>query len=114
MSFGNGAIFDFIFGKIALLGTQDPFAVTSFIFWHGLWIIFLGAFIYAIYDVWLDGRQGMYVSKWKFVLLAIDIPKNNEQTPKAVENIFSTIAGAHTNFNLIDVYWTGKILDSFS
>lgn len=106
--------FDTVIQKIIILSAQSPLAVTSYIFWHGLWVIFLAFFIKAVYEIWLDGRQGQYASKWKFVLLAIDIPKNNEQTPKAVENIFQTIAGAHTNFNLIDIHWTGKILDSFS
>ena len=114
MDLGFGQVYDVIFSKILLLSGQDPLAVTMYIFWHWLWIIFLGFFIHAIYDVWLDGRQGLYTRKWKFCLLAIDIPKNNEQTPKAVENIFQTIAGAHVNFNLIDIHWTGKILDSFS
>jgi hypothetical protein len=38
----------------------------------------------------------------------------NEQTPKAVENIFSALMGTQTNPNLIDLHWTGKVQESFS
>ncbi len=114
MDFGLSGIFENLSYFINQFANQDPVSIAMYFFWHGLWVIFLAFFIYQIYEVWLDGRQGIYASKWEFVLLAIDIPKNNEQTPKAVENIFQTIAGAHVNFNLLDIYWTGKILDSFS
>ncbi|MFA6422533.1 MAG: hypothetical protein WCV92_03985 [Candidatus Buchananbacteria bacterium] len=114
MDFGLNTLFSAILPYLTSLASRNPFSVAMYLFWHGLWVIFLGYFTHAIYEIWLDGRQGQYASKWKFVLLAIDIPKNNEQTPKAVENLFQTIAGAHSNFNMIDSNWVGKILDSFS
>ncbi len=84
-------------------------------FMGGGWIAMVIMFARGLYwDIWLDGRQGQFYGKWKWILLAIDIPKLNEQTPKAVENIFSALAGAYTSGNLIDNYWKGKIPESFS
>lgn len=100
--------------SLAAFSTQNPIIISIWLFLHGGWVIFLLFFIKGVYDVWIDGRQGQYFSKWKWTVLAIDIPKNNEQTPKAVENVFMAIAGAQTNANLIEKYWEGKIQESIS
>lgn len=109
-----GGIYSAIGPKLMEIAMANPIDAAMYIFWHGLWVIFLAFFCRAIYEIWLDGRQGIYANKRKYTLLAIDIPKENEQTPRAVENIFATIAGAHVNFNLLDQKWVGKSLDSFS
>jgi len=93
---------------------QDPFVVAMQMFFGGGWILFAIALGFGLYDLFLDARQGQFASKWKFMLLAIDIPKNNEQTPKAVENIFAALAGAYSSPNLVDKYWNGKITEAFS
>ncbi len=94
--------------------SQDPLTIVWQLFANGGWVIILIVMIVELYKSWLDARQGQFQSKWKFVYLAIDIPRNNELTPKAVENIFSTIAGAQSNPNLIEKYWHGKTQESFS
>lgn len=100
--------------KFLLFTGQNAALISWQLFIKGGWVIILGVFIYACYYVWLDARQGLYASKWKHVLLAIDIPKNNEQTPKAVENIFVALAGAQSNGNLLEIFWEGKVQESFS
>jgi len=94
--------------------SQDPLTIGWQIFFGGGWVIFAIVMVYAVYLVWLDGRQGKFASKWQWTLLAIDIPKNNEQTPKAVESIFTALAGAQKNPNLVDKYWEGWLQESFS
>ncbi|MFA6919263.1 MAG: hypothetical protein WC244_04140 [Patescibacteria group bacterium] len=94
--------------------SQDPLAMTWQLFSRGGWVIILIVMVVEMYKVWLDARQGQFKSKWKYSYLAIDVPRNNELTPKAVENIFSTIAGAQSNANIIDKYWHGKTQESFS
>lgn len=100
--------------SILAFGQQNPANISLQLFLRGGWILFVVVFAKGLYDIWLDGRQGKFASKWKFILLSIDIPKNNEQTPKAVENIFAALAGAYSSPNLVDKYWTGKITESFS
>lgn len=96
------------------ISNQNPLYVGWYFFTHGFWIIVVIIFAKALYDLWLDGRQGQFYGKWKFVLLAIDIPKNNIQTPKAVESIFAALMGAQKNPNLVDTYWEGWLQESFS
>lgn len=78
------------------------------------WIPFAFAFMYMLWE-WYVYELGM---KWgdrqKDVLLAIDIPKGNEQSPKAVENFFTYLAGAHGSLNLVDKYVEGKYQLYFS
>jgi len=100
--------------QLAEMANQNPLYVGWYFFSHGLWIIVVIIFAKALYDLWLDGRQGKFYGKWKFVLLAIDVPKNNIQTPRAVESIFAAVMGAQKNPNLVDQYWEGALQESFS
>lgn len=61
----------------------------------------------------------MYMQKqWsgtqKKILLAVDIPRGNIQSPRAVENMFAYLAGTHGTINLIEKYKKGKFQLSFS
>ncbi len=93
---------------------QGPLILAWYIFINGGWLFFLLFFIYGLYLGWINGRKNQFAKKWQHVLLAIDIPRNNEQTPKAVESIFIALAGAQSNPNYKDRYWTGKVQESFS
>ncbi|MEA2088689.1 MAG: hypothetical protein U9O55_02525 [Patescibacteria group bacterium] len=64
--------------------------------------------------LWLNSRQGKFCSKLEYTLLAIDIPRENEQSPKAVENMFDQISGAHSTLNFTDKWWEGKCQAKFS
>lgn len=65
--------------------------------------------------MWLSYIRGQWGKEnAKFVLLAIDIPRGNEQTPKAIENFFAYLGGAHGTFNLIETWWEGGFQLSFS
>src|SRR3989344_4214570 len=62
----------------------------------------------------VSSRQIKYSKKLKWHLLAIDIPKANEQSPKAVEHIFAHLAGGLSSFTKKELYWEGKFLPTFS
>lgn len=64
--------------------------------------------------LWLNWRQNKFSSKLKYILLALDIPKENEQSPKAIENMFDQISGAHSTISFIDKWWGGKYQAKFS
>jgi len=42
---------------------------------------------------WLDYKQKQYLADQKYILLAIDVPRYNEQGPEAVERFFSHLSG---------------------
>lgn len=79
------------------------------------WIPIAITFLWGAKEVWLDYIRAKWLrANIKHVLLAIDIPRGCEQSPRAVENMFSYLAGAHGTLNLIDIYWEGKFQLSFS
>lgn len=78
------------------------------------WIPILLVFLFGFKEIWMNYIQEKYYMTQKFILLAIDIPKGNTQSPKAVENIFTYLTGIHRNPNLIETYWSGEFVLSFS
>jgi len=91
-----------------------PFSMLWFIIVHGGWMIILIAVLVGLWWVWIQWRKNIYDSKVKFVLLAIDVPKENEQTPKAVENIFSHLHGIQKKGSKIDRWIHGYNQQAFS
>lgn len=88
-----------------------------------LWRLFLNVGWIPIALAFLWGVKGLWMryiwTKWeeenkKFTLLAIDIPRGNEQSPKAMENVMTYLAGAHGTGNLVEKYWEGKYQLQFS
>lgn len=76
---------------------------------------FLGLlFVIGVRDLYLYWIRGKWGSKHKFIMLAIDIPRGNEQSPKAVENMFTYFAGAHGSINFFEKWFEGLYQKSFS
>lgn len=98
LDFASGNLFQ-IMGQLFVLGGWIPFTIVC------LWGLKLG---------WLNWRQNLYAAKLKYVLLAIDVPKENEQLPKAVENIFTHINGASAAIDFIGKWRDGKLQPTFS
>jgi hypothetical protein len=78
------------------------------------WIPISFVFLWGSKEVWLNYRSTKWSSTIKSIFLAIDVPRGNDQSLLAVENIFSYIGGAHMPLNLIEKYWEGKFQLSFS
>ncbi len=81
---------------------------------NGGWVILVIGFFKIAQLVWLKRVRADYESKRQFVLLALNIPKLNEQSPKAVEQIFAQIHGALDGANFIEKWWEGKTQERFS
>ena len=78
------------------------------------WIPIVAIFIKGMVDIWVYNRQNEWHDTVKMTLLAIDLPRINNQTPKAAENMFSYLGGAHGSLNLIEEYIEGKFQLSIS
>ncbi|MFZ4631599.1 MAG: hypothetical protein ACOYL8_00135 [Patescibacteria group bacterium] len=78
------------------------------------WIIIGIVFLIGARDVWLFYIRSKWSRTHKSVLLAIDIPKGNEQSPKAVENMFAYLGGAHGTQNFYEKWFEGIYQKSFS
>lgn len=102
------------FGAILQIATENPFAVGWYVLIHGGWIPVLLAFIIQMWRVRTKTIQHRYLHKIKYILLAIDIPRLNEQSTKAVEQIFAQLAGAEDGATLWEKYAQGKTQESIS
>lgn len=78
------------------------------------WLILAGVFLYGAREVYLFYIRNKWAENHKNILLAIDIPKGNEQTPKAVENMFTYLSGAHGSISFYENWFEGKFQKSFS
>ncbi|HPA25775.1 MAG TPA: hypothetical protein PLK76_03385 [bacterium] len=72
---------------------NNPLASFGFILAHGGFIFVVYALVSGFILIWLNSRQGIFASKLKYVCLAIDAPRNSEQSPKAIEQIFNQLWG---------------------
>ncbi|MDP2709063.1 MAG: hypothetical protein Q8O93_03395 [bacterium] len=77
-------------------------------FYYVGWLPIALTFIWGVAQVWLRYIKLAYGASEKTILLAIDVPRNNAQTPMAVENIFSYLAGAHSTKDLFEKWWLGE------
>lgn len=96
------------------LAAMNPLQAWWFIFVHGGWIPVLWTLLWGSWRYWLFRIRNQYSDSIPYTFLAIDVPKNNEQTVLAVENVFSQLAGAHGTETVWDAYWHGKTQLSFS
>ena len=84
------------------------------IFYWTTWIPFAIFFINATKMFWMLEGWDYFWGKTKFIYLAIDIPKGNEKSPKAVESIITYLGGAHGMPSAYNIYWEGYYQQSFS
>lgn len=89
-------------------------ALFWYLFTHGGFLIFVFFYGWLFITIWLLLRRWRWRTKIPYTILAIDVPKENEQTPKAVESIFSEVAGAYHGFSKWELWWHGKVLETFS
>jgi hypothetical protein len=78
------------------------------------WIPISFVMLWGFKELWIFYIRVKWSGMQRYMLLAIDIPRGNDQSPKAVENMFSYLAGAHASINLIENYWEGKVQLAFS
>lgn len=100
--------------QITLPTLNNPVEAFAWLFVNGGYIILIIGIGYGLWWLYLDYIQGKYIAKTKYILLAIDVPKNNEQTPKAVEHIFSHFHGLHKNPNRKEKYIEGYVQPTVS
>lgn len=85
-------------------------AIFAIIGWPFLIIIFY--YLLVMYYKWAGNVKNMH--DWTWVLLAIDIPQEVLQGPKAVEQIFANLHGSALFNNLAEEYWYCKYQKWFS
>ncbi|OGL72830.1 hypothetical protein A3C96_02215 [Candidatus Uhrbacteria bacterium RIFCSPHIGHO2_02_FULL_60_10] len=96
------------------LGTM-PFGMVIWrLLLDGGWVLLIPVFWFGFTGLWLNARRAKYAETLTFTVLAIDVPKANLQTVKAVEHIFSHFAVGYAWGDNIDKWWHGKFTPPFS
>jgi len=78
------------------------------------WLLMIGPIFSQALHFFIELKEEKYVHDWKPVILAIDIPALNVQTPMAVEQLFSHVAGALTPSGLKEKIKDGYVQRWFS
>ncbi len=81
--------------------------------WFG-WIPILGTLLWGFSELWLAERQEAFAAKQKYICLAVDVPSMTEQTPKALENLFSVLYAAKSGATFKEKWFDGKFMPTFS
>jgi len=84
----------------------------------GVWLVLYSMLFFAGLTLLRIYKAGRYTKDWNFILLAIDIPAMNIQTPKAVEQLFAHVfsimevpsIGAYYRRGFIQEYYSFEIV----
>ncbi|OIO17282.1 hypothetical protein COV56_01355 [Candidatus Kuenenbacteria bacterium CG11_big_fil_rev_8_21_14_0_20_37_9] len=96
------------------LGSHHPFEIIWILFINGGWIIFVIVILYGLWWAYLNHIQDKWHATIRWTLLAIDVPKENLQSAKAVEHIFASMWPFIESKNLIEKYIYGMFQLAFS
>ena len=99
---------------IANLGNLPMYAIMWHFLVNGGWLMFLAVFLFGTWINFVYWRQKKFAMKQSHIMLAIDIPRDILQTPRAVENIFTAMAGAQTPLEWHEKYLKGEFQLGFS
>jgi len=71
----------------------NPLQLYARLFMKGGWLILLLSLIWGFYFSYIYLKKRKYIKTVKYTLFAIDVPKENEKSIKAVEELFNTLHG---------------------
>src|SRR3989344_3972089 len=77
-------------------------------FFGGFWYLWLPVGLFLLFrEAWKGYLRGYFLSKTKWIVLEVRVPRDIAKSPKAMENIFAGLYGAGKNIDLVDRYWKG-------
>lgn len=103
------AIFSLDFQTFLDVAGQNPFAAMWILIKSGGWIFLIWFVWWAGTQTYLEYIQTRFWRKKEWMLMQITVPRVTEQTCKAVENIFATIAGIHNGPSWTEIWVDGFI-----
>jgi hypothetical protein len=96
------------------LGSHSIPMVMVILFYKGAWVLFVIVTIFGLWKAYMENIENKYASKIKWSLLAIDIPRENLQSTRAIENVFASLWPFYESINLKEKYIDGKFQQAFS
>lgn len=102
------------FSSLIELGQKPPAYIIGRLFLSGGWVVILAALLWGGWKIYMMKIQQKFGRSIKWVLLAIDVPKETEQSPKAVESIFAHLCGGYRGLVKKELYLEGQTQYFFS
>ncbi len=107
-------VFRIDFAPLSVFFSQSPLDIILQLFALGGWAIFAYLLLFAGIELLKGYRADKHTAHWKWVLLAVDVPLLNVQTPKAVEQMFNHLSGAYDGHNIEGTFVHGHKQQWFS
>lgn len=92
----------------------NPLEFVSIVFMNGGWIFLILLFVWGIYLGLLHGRIHKLHDAIEYVYLAVDVPALNEQSMKAVEQIYAHLSAVESHPTFLEKWLTGHAQETFS
>ncbi len=99
---------------------DDPFKAMGYLLFAAgwlsvlIWIPILYEAIHIGLEIYLEARQEHFAHGLKWIVLRIAVPNTSEQTPKATENLFAQLAGAHSSISWAETWRDGAFQAALS
>lgn len=93
---------------------SNPFQAMWFIFGHGGALIFIPVMLHMAITGWLFWLREKFKHHTPHVMYRIEVPQNNEQSMKAVEQIFVQLYGVYDVPDWHQKWWLGFVQEEFS
>ena len=92
----------------------DVFTALWSIFTYVWWIVVPVVLFLIFKKLWLNYLFLYGIQKLEWVYLEIKVPKNISRTPKAMEQVFSSVNAIWPKLTFLDKWWKGKVVEWFS
>ncbi|MEK7105371.1 MAG: hypothetical protein AAB865_01675 [Patescibacteria group bacterium] len=93
---------------VAIYLQRPDILLLKLLYWFG-WIPIAAVLVWGFFEVWLFNRQEHYRHKQKYMMLAIDVPRETEQSPKAMEHFFGVLTGLWGGPNFKEKWIDGEV-----
>jgi hypothetical protein len=95
--------------------TNLPLIHTTLVFLGNTWFLWLPfILIVALWDIWVQWRQAVYMAKQNYVLLEIKLPREILKSPRAAEFFIAGLWKTDYERNFTEVYWKGQTRQDYS
>ncbi len=93
---------------------SNPFKALWFVLGHGGALIFIPIMIKMATTGWIFWLQEVYKHHMPHTMYRVEVPQNNEQSMKAVEQIFVQLYGSYNEPDWWEKWWLGFVQEEFS
>lgn len=93
---------------------QPPDVIVLQILFAVGWVPILTLLVWGFSQIWLAYRIDLHFASLKNILLAIDVPRMTEQSPKAMENMFAILHGTKSAYTWKEIWIDGKVQPRFT